>query len=321
MSWNLRYFVLLWIGTVMLGNTNAQQMPLYSQYMMNGFVFNPAIAGADGFTTINLSARDHWVGLDNSPKTFVLSAQTRLYKTNFNFKPGNKPSKRSGRVGVGACVYNDRNGAINRTGGQISYAYHISMQKTQLSMGLSVSTFQVKIDQSQLQFFNQEPLLNSDFSSKVLVPDISVGGYLLSSNAFLGLSADNLFQSRIKLGSEGYDYRMYRHYFLMGGKRFQEDQPFSYEPSFLLKATEKGAAQADLQLRGYYMHDYYIGLSYRTGTAVGILLGAKWRRAYFGYAFDYTLSGLQKSTLGSQEINITLKLGDNARRYRWMIRY
>lgn len=35
---------------------NAQQVPLYSQYMMNGFLLNPAVAGSEGYTAINLTA-------------------------------------------------------------------------------------------------------------------------------------------------------------------------------------------------------------------------------------------------------------------------
>ncbi|GAH39388.1 unnamed protein product, partial [marine sediment metagenome] len=42
---------------------------------------------------------------------------------------------------------------------------------------------------------------------------------------------------------------------------------------------------------------------------------------YFGYAFDYTLTSIRKHSFGSHEVMIALKLGDNARRYRWLDRY
>ncbi|MFC2081228.1 type IX secretion system membrane protein PorP/SprF [Bacteroidota bacterium] len=47
----------------------------------------------------------------------------------------------------------------------------------------------------------------------------------------------------------------------------------------------------------------------------------RFHQLYFGYAFDYMLSSIQKHTYGSHEIVIALKLGDNARRYRWLDRY
>ena len=37
------------------GNSYAQQVPMYSQYIMNGFLINPSFAGRDGYTTVNLT--------------------------------------------------------------------------------------------------------------------------------------------------------------------------------------------------------------------------------------------------------------------------
>jgi type IX secretion system PorP/SprF family membrane protein len=323
-----KFVLLLAVGLIFFcgSKTWAQQMPLYSQYMMNGFILNPAVAGGDGFTTVALSSRDHMMGFENSPKTYVISAQTRLMRTNYRIKnlPLTKRKidiKRSGRVGIGASIYNDRNGYIERTGGQFTYAYHIYKRMVQYSFGLSLSTFQFKISTQHLQFRSQEPLFDQSFSNKMLIPDASVGIYVLSPNYFGGFSVANLFQTRIRIGSETYDYRMYRHYFLMTGYRFKAEELYSYEPSCLVKATEQGVIQADIQMRAYYSKDYYLGLSYRSGSAVGLLIGARWKRLFIGYAFDYSLTPLQQYSLGAHEINLALKLGDNTRRYNWLIRY
>ena len=303
----------------------SQQMPLYSQYMMNGFLFNPAVAGSDGFTTIGMSSRDHWVGLDNSPKTNAISFQGRLLRS--NYKIGNSLfkrkgiSKRSGRVGMGGYIFNDKNGYVERVGAQIAYAYHIFMQNKQLSFGLAASTFQFKLAADKLKFRDSDDVFNSEFSNKVLVPDATAGVYLLTTNSYFGLSVANIFQTRVKIGGSPLDYRMFRHYFLMAGWRFNQEDIISYEPSFLIKGTEKMGFQADLQMRFYYNKDFYVGANYRTGTAIGMMLGARLNKLLLSYAFDYTLSSIQQYSLGSHEINIALKLGDNARRYRWLIRY
>jgi type IX secretion system PorP/SprF family membrane protein len=321
-----RLFVIIAILGCCVPASWGQQLPLYSQYMMNGFLFNPAVAGSDGFTTVGLSSRDHWVGLDNSPKTNALSIQGRLLRSNYKINSkslfGKRSlSKRSGRVGLGGYVFNDRNGYIERTGFQIAYAYHIYMQNKQLSFGLAASTFQFKLAMDKLKFRDSDDVLNNDFSNKMLVPDITAGTYLLTESSYFGFSVANVFQTRVKIGGSPLDYRMFRHYFLMGGWRFNQEDVFSYEPSFLIKGTEKMGFQADLQMRLYYNKDYYIGANYRTGTAIGMMVGAKFSRIYLSYAFDYTLSSIQRYSLGSHEINIALKLGDNARRYRWLIRY
>lgn len=305
----------------------AQQLPLYSMYYMNGFVINPAVAGSDGYTTIGLSTRDHMVGFEKSPKTYVLSLQTRVLRRDYQIKKSpfsraRSVSKRSGRVGLGGYIFNDQNGAIQRTGASLTYAYHIFIQNTQISFGLAATTFQFKLFTNDLKFRDQsEPSINQSFANKMIVPDVSTGAYVLTPNSFCGFSIANLFQTRLRIGNETYDYKMYRHYFLMGGKRFNSEDIYSYEPSFLLKATEKMIVQADMQMRFYYKKDLYAGLSYRTGSSVGILFGAKWKKLQFGYAFDYGLTSIQKYNYGAHEVNLALKLGDNARRYRWLIRY
>ena len=43
---------------ILLGiRAEAQQVSLYSQYLLNSFLLNPAIAGADGLTAVNLTTR------------------------------------------------------------------------------------------------------------------------------------------------------------------------------------------------------------------------------------------------------------------------
>jgi len=47
--------LLLMLG--LTGEVKAQLLPLYSQYVLNGFLVNPAIAGYDGYTSFNTTAR------------------------------------------------------------------------------------------------------------------------------------------------------------------------------------------------------------------------------------------------------------------------
>ena len=60
-----------------------QQLPLFSQYLYNKFLINPAVAGSDGYTTVNLTAREQWVGYYGAPRTFSFSMQTRILKKSF----------------------------------------------------------------------------------------------------------------------------------------------------------------------------------------------------------------------------------------------
>lgn len=306
----------------------AQQLPLYSQYMFNKFLLNPAVAGSDGYTSINLTAREQWIGIDNSPRTHSLSYQTRILKKSYIIKSTSvkkktyRPSTR-GRVGVGGYVFDDRNGLVGRTGFQLTYAYHIWMDETQLSFGLSGTAFQFRINDEELRFFDQsEPLLSGDLRKTIFVPDANFGVFLLNSRYHVGFSVAQLFQSYLKVGNAGLsDYRMLRHYYLSGGYIFPLQNEFFLEPSILFKTTEELMYQIDFNAKLQYKSNYWVGLSYRTAGAVVLFAGVRLDKFYFGYAFDYTLSSIMKHSLGSHEFMMAVKFGDSARRYRWLDRY
>ena len=66
-------FLLLFTGTI--GNELcAQQEPTYSQYMLNPFLINPAAAGSEGTTSVNLTGREQWVGINGAPSTYTFTA-------------------------------------------------------------------------------------------------------------------------------------------------------------------------------------------------------------------------------------------------------
>jgi type IX secretion system PorP/SprF family membrane protein len=319
---------------------DAQQLPVYSQYMLNGFLINPAVAGHEGYTAINITGREQWLGLKDAPSTYALSAQTRLLKNSFisrssSIKRRRRIMSRSGRVGMGLYVFSDRNGAFNRTGVQYTYSYHITLRKSLLSFGASLTGYQFKIDADKIRLYTEDAFYY-DMEKSAMIPDANFGIYYSDRNLYAGLSALQLFENTFKLtGKGGADFKMIRHYFAMVGYRFMVSDNVYLEPSFLLKTTESFVSQLDFNTKFYIKEDYWAGLSYRTGGSYSlseeslrgggssfiIMGGARFDKFYFGYAFDYNLSAISKYSIGSHEIMIGAKFGDSARRYRWLNRY
>ena len=312
----------------------SQQMPLYSQYVMNGYLLNPAITGHDGYTSFNLTARQQWLGIKNAPATRSFSGQTRLLRKSHVVKSRSisqrslKPSTK-GRVGLGGFIFNDRNGSVERTGVQASYAYHIFVKETQFSFGLSAGIFQFRVHDDNLTFHDgltsggqtADPVA-LNFQKVIYVPDANVGFYISDPEYYAGISVNQLFQSYLRLGNRQFEnYKMVRHYYALGGYRFELGNEFTIEPNILFKASEKKSFQLDVGAKVQYNNDYWGGMVYRTGGTLIMIAGVRVKQLYIGYAFDYMLSSIQKHTYGSHEIVLALKLGDNARRYRWLDRY
>lgn len=312
----------------------AQQLPRYSQYIMNEFLINPSVAGVDGRTSLDLSARKEWLGfVANTPETYSFSAQTRILKSRFSIKSGlfggnifKGGSK--GRVGLGFNLYDDNNAAIHRTGFQITYAYHIFIRNSQLSFGLAGSLYQFRISKEDARLKDPDDRLYSLIGKATVIPDASFGANYMTQKFHLGLSVAQLFQSSLTIGSRDEfinadDIRLKRHYHLIGSYRdkFPRKPKWEYEPSFILRTNERLQTLTDLSIKLLYNRSYWFGLSYRTSGDAIALAGVRINSLYLGYSFDYGFNGITKFTKGSHEICLAVKFGDTARRYRWLERY
>jgi type IX secretion system PorP/SprF family membrane protein len=319
-------FILIFI-TAFLMEASSQQVPLYSQYMLNGFLLNPAVAGSEGYTAINLTAREQWIGIKHAPGTYALSFQTRLMKKSHISRGASVKRRKSGgssggKVGVGGYIFNDRNGAVSRIGIKGSYAYHINFRHSQLSLGLSLVAYQFKLDEDLIHLLDPGDELWLGTHKAVFIPDAGAGVYYTARNYWAGFSVDQLFESMLKIGDSGYDrYVMERNYYLIGGYDFELNRDVTFSASTLLKYAENGKFQADVSGKMIFQQSYWGGLTYRTGQSIIILAGVSYDKFIFGYAYDIGLNSIMKYSYGTHEFTFIAKFGDNARRYRWLNRF
>ena len=306
-----------------------QQLPLYSQYLYNKYLINPAVAGSDGYTSFNLTARDQWAGIEGSPKIFSISLQARVLKRGSfikmlaNDKTAYRPPN-DGKMGFGGAIFSNSSGLINRTGIQASYSYHFWLNGSkQLSFGLSFNGYYLKIDQNRINMVDKsDPILNSTLKRGVFVPDVSTGIYLLHRKYSLGFSAEQVLQAGLKLFNNAYsEYSLKRHYYLFGAYSLEKGANHEIRPSFILKMSEQLKPQAEAGITYQYKQSFWTGVSYRTSKTFIANLGVRSGRLYIGYAVDFTLMELQSISNGTHEITVAIKYGDTLRKFRWIDRY
>jgi type IX secretion system PorP/SprF family membrane protein len=322
------------ILSFIFGATVAQQVPMYSQYIMNGFLINPSFAGRDGYTTVNLTVREQWVGMDGAPSTYAASFQTRILKNSFISKSTAvrkkivKPTK-GGKVGLGGYVFNDNNGIMRRTGIQLAYAYHIPMGRTggvpnDLSFGLAMTAYQFAVNTNGAILVSQDdPLLNS-YDRTVFIPDFNFGASFTTSKYYVGFAMTNLLRGSLIFADTSDTQRNeLGNFFLTGGIKFPLTGDWTLEPSAFIKASDMffKSIQMDLTARVYYKEDYWAGVSFRTNDAIIAMMGLKYDRFYFAYALDFTLTDIRTQSFGTHELTLAVKFGESARRYRWLNAY
>lgn len=281
----------------------SQQLPYHSQYMFNGYLLNPAVAGSTKELPIMLTFRNQWTGFTGAPLTMTLSAHG-------NFKE---------KMGIGGALFHDQTGPTSRTGAMASYAFHVPMNKTKLSFGLSALVFQYVMDKSELTTDAPEDNAIDGAVEKKIVPEANFGILFYGDKFHIGLSVPQLIQMKVDVGYSGSMNKMTRHFFADAAYKFKVSNDFEIEPSFLFKATEAAPMQIDINAKVLYKELIWLGASYRSQESIIAMLGLKKSGFAFGYSYDITLTSIKKYSSGSHEIFLAYYLGGKVKTGKSML--
>lgn len=271
---------------------NAQQLPQYSQYMLNDFIINPAITGSkDHFRAIS-NNRYQWLGIVDAPRTYTLSVYG--------------PHKHQ-PMGFGGFIYQDVTGPTSRLGAQAAYSYQFKASDAlNISLGLSAGFMQYKIDATKITFHDVEVNIQDNMYTDYL-PDASFGVYAYGDNYYGGVSVNQLFNNRIKVAGTRAESEtnLVSQINLMGGYRYDINETFSIEPSVLVRYELQAPFAAELNAKVIYNKYVWGGISYRYDDAVSVLIGYEiLEQIYFAYAYDFSTSAIRNHSSGTHEIMI-----------------
>jgi type IX secretion system PorP/SprF family membrane protein len=309
----------------------AQQLPHYTQYIFNGFIINPAVAGIENYTDLKLSHRHQWSGVDGAPVTTYLTIQGPLTKsdneretpTTFHNADDNPMGRTYWRDyqsadphgGIGLTILNDRTGPLNRFSAAGSFAYHLGLSsRTSISMGVSAGIKSVSLNTSKLSFNNAiDPAVASAGYLNRLSPDLNAGIWLYSSDYFAGLSLQNIFPTKLKFSDDTVrlaNGRLLPHTFITAGYRLFISDDISWLPSMVLKYISSTPLGFDINSKFQYQDLLWVGGSYRYHDSWSAMVGLNISNAInIGYSYDVTTSRLNAVTNGSHEIVVGFTLG------------
>jgi type IX secretion system PorP/SprF family membrane protein len=269
----------------------AQQLPHYSQYVLNSYVLNPAAGGKNNYFEGLSANRYQWGGITDAPRTYILSLNGPLKYRN---------------MGIGAQLFTDNVGPTRRTGFYASYAYHAPLtEKLKLSFGLQAGILQFMIDGHKIQLHDAGDNVLINGLQTVLTPDFS-GGFLLYNERFwVGASALQLQRNKLKF----FDYMsnttsiLNQHYYGMAGYRQPIGDDWLVEPSVLVKYVSPVPLQFDAGVRILYKNSVWIGANYRHLDAITANFGFTYREnLVLSYAYDFTTTNLRNYSTGTHEL-------------------
>ncbi|SRX53773.1 type IX secretion system membrane protein PorP/SprF [Aequorivita sp. CIP111184] len=290
-------------------------IPIYSDYFSdNLYLIHPSMAGAATHNQLRLTARQQWFDQSEAPNLQTLSFNARLGQ----------------QSGVGVILYNDKNGYHSQTGGYITYAHHIMFSRSeadlnQLSFGLSAGLTQSRLDETQFDLTDFDPVIAGIIQSTSYF-NVDAG---LSYN-FLNFSGhftvkNIIFQNR-SIYTEKYESNNQRKYLISAGYAIgQYGADWSYEPSFLFQWSERtGEQSVDVNFKAYREMDFgqlWGGLSYRrsldgaeylNGEEVKVqklqyftpVLGVNYKNFMFAYTYSYQAGNVKFQSGGFHQITL-----------------
>jgi len=313
----------------------SQQRPHYTQYIMNNFIINPAVAGIENYWDMKASHRIQWVGLQDAPVTtyvtihgpFSKSPYGRETPTTFH-ADGENPrgsaywdeyTKAEPHLGFGATFINDKTGPLTTNSASASLAYHFGISpKTSLSIGLSFGFNQLRLDADKLNFATpNDPAVYSEISNNLInrmKPDVSAGLWLYSRDYFVGIAAQGLlgqklsFSDTLQVTQAG---KLVPHIFAQAGVRMFLSEDWNFLPSITLRSVNPLPLGVDINAKFQYKDLFWFGGGYRYQDGFAGMVGMNISNTLnIGYSYDVTTSQLNTVSKGTHELLVGFLIGN-----------
>lgn len=280
----------------------SQQDPQFTQYMFNTLYYNPGYAGVEGVTKLTALHRSQWLGYaptfgdGGAPTTQIISLSAPIFKLNSGF---------------GAYITNDKQGPINSLETQASYAYHLGIKESKLSLGVRIGAYTQTINYDIYRFTDpDDPLLQGKTGKESQVrPDVAVGAFFRKEKYYAGIGASHLTKSQFDFGTSARN-ALQNHIYITGGYFYELSVDLKFQFTTLVK-SDLNKTTFDLGGLAYLKDTMWGGLSFRQSEAAILLLGysfLKDKSLKLGYALDYVIKDQKAKQPTSHEFMLSYEL-------------
>ena len=296
-------------------------LPVYADYFAdNLYLLHPSMAGGADYSKLRLTARQQWFDQDDAPNVQTLSFNTRLGE----------------RSGLGAIIFNDKNGYHSQTGGYLTYAHHIKLGRgssdlNQLSFGLSAGLIQSQLDETNFDPNDFDPIIAGIVQSSSYL-NIDTGASFHSGNFSSHFTVKNLLFRNRRLNSEQFEPNNQRSY-IIGSSYFIVPSygEWAFEPSILVQYKERTGEQLfDINAKAYRELDFariWGGISYlRSYDCAEFLdgaevsdqklqyitpvLGINYKKFMFAYTYSYQTGSVRFESGGFHQLTLGYNIFD-----------
>lgn len=290
----------------------SQQDPLVNHYMFNTLTYNPGYAGTTGMICATALNRQQWVGFRGAPSTTLFNISAPV--SPFNIESG-----------VGLVVQSDNIGFDRDINIAASYSLILDVGAGNLGIGFNIGMLNKNIDPEWFIPSGEshvppsgDPLI-PETKESIVALDAGLGIYYTTDKYYAGLSVTHLNQPELKF-SKGTPY-ISRHYYLTAGYALTLPNPALELLPSLHAFSDGKIIQFSATSLIRYNKKAWGGVSFRASDAIIGMIGFElFNGIRIGYAYDFTLTDIRKSSSGSHEFMVNycfdLSLGRSPMRYK-----
>lgn len=268
-------YLLIIIQISLVSSTlKAQQDPNFTLYNFNLNIINPAAAGIQDDTELNLIYRNQWIGIPDAPRTASL-----VYSRGIGDK-----------LGVAFTLMSDRIFILNETDIAIDFSYPIQFsEETYLYFGMKFGGGFTNIDLSRAYNMGNDPLFTQNQS--FFNPHIGAGFLLENKKYYISLSVPNFLNGNRyeKVGNAPRAAINNAHIYIGGAYNFELNNDIIISPRFMLRDVEGAPASYDIGASLDYQEKYTFGMNYRISEMYSIYSLIQFiPNLKFGISYDIT---------------------------------
>jgi type IX secretion system PorP/SprF family membrane protein len=300
----IRYWLTILIVVLHCTSLISQNIPIFTHYYANPYIYNPAYAGIEGQPTVSLTFRQQWLGIEDAPVTSNLTFHTPVF----------------GGFNMGLNVTQDKYGIFKSSTALLTVGYNINLGFNQyLSFGISGGVGNQQVDPTGLDL--SDPALANVLDKNAFL-DGNAGLAYHIGGLNIGISLPKIFKTRIypTTDFDTGELGLIRNYMITADYMlyFGNDQ-FIFQPFGSYRSFEGYASQYEAGGIFHLKHLLWVGGSYRQDYGIIGMLGIKLKSAFsVSYAYEMPATEANGINKTSHEIHLNLAFGkkkDRAKKY------
>lgn len=275
--------------------------PVFSQYLHNGLVINPAYAGSREALSTVLSYRMQWMGTPGAPVLQSVALHSPM---------------KNDRVALGFKAQFMQYGMTKSSSVYAVYAYHIRVWNGKLSFGLKAGADISNTDYTGLLLTNSGDPVFTTPDKKYVLPNTGAGIYYFSEKFFAGFSVPSLLSYKKTSQGTAQAYHDFGEYDLVisAGGLITFSPIFKFKPSVLIDYSlqdTKKLTQLDLNGNLIISDLVWAGASWRTSeeVLVGLLQVQVNPQLMIGLSYDMPAGRMNTYSKGSSEFILRYEFG------------